>query len=182
MCTQPLVPERCALFQISSQRSHRHVRTHAGAYAPRNSDPAEPQLQQAGSKKRRRSPEKAEEDDVDEEEEAVPLFWRNSSGSGRAQRKGEKHESAAPAVATGDPFEAANVLRKQHRIKVAGGAAPAPLGTFAELRERHAAPPRLLENLGLGGFAEPTPIQRQAIPALLDGRELLAVAPTGRHT
>ena len=29
------------------------------------------------------------------------------------------------------------------------------------------------------GLAEPTPIQRQAIPAMLDGRELLAVAPTG---
>ena len=34
-------------------------------------------------------------------------------------------------------------------------------------------------NLAGAGFTEPTPIQRQAATALLAGRELLAVAPTG---
>ena len=38
---------------------------------------------------------------------------------------------------------------------------------------------RCRSNLAAGGFVEPTPIQRQAITALLAGRELLAVAPTG---
>lgn len=66
------------------------------------------------------------------------------------------------------------------RPQVAGSAPPAPLRSFAELAEpRHGAPRRLLSNLLEGGFHEPTPIQRQAVTALLARRELLAIAPTG---
>ena len=39
--------------------------------------------------------------------------------------------------------------------------------------------PRLLEAIAGLGYEEPTPIQREAIPLLLDGRDLLAEAPTG---
>ena len=39
--------------------------------------------------------------------------------------------------------------------------------------------PRLLATLGELGYEEPTPIQREAIPLLLAGRDLLAEAPTG---
>ena len=39
--------------------------------------------------------------------------------------------------------------------------------------------PRLLGTLGELGYEEPTPIQREAIPLLLAGRDLLAEAPTG---
>ncbi len=38
---------------------------------------------------------------------------------------------------------------------------------------------RLLTTLGDLGYEEPTPIQREAIPPLLEGRDLLAEAPTG---
>nr|CAD1833659.1 unnamed protein product [Ananas comosus var. bracteatus] len=38
---------------------------------------------------------------------------------------------------------------------------------------------KLLQNLSGLGFKEPTPIQRQAIPVLLSGRECFACAPTG---
>lgn len=37
----------------------------------------------------------------------------------------------------------------------------------------------LLRALGTKGYTEPTPIQRQAIPALLEGRDLLGIAQTG---
>ena len=40
-------------------------------------------------------------------------------------------------------------------------------------------PKRLRRNVAACGFLDPTPIQRQAIPLLLAGREVLAVAPTG---
>ncbi|GLT89724.1 hypothetical protein SLE2022_076990 [Rubroshorea leprosula] len=40
-------------------------------------------------------------------------------------------------------------------------------------------PINLLNTLAELGFKEPTPIQRQAIPILLYGRECLACAPTG---
>ncbi|HEX6867530.1 MAG TPA: DEAD/DEAH box helicase [Candidatus Limnocylindrales bacterium] len=38
---------------------------------------------------------------------------------------------------------------------------------------------RLLRTIGALGYEEPTPIQREAIPPLLAGRDLLAEAPTG---
>src|SRR5919112_5778232 len=38
---------------------------------------------------------------------------------------------------------------------------------------------RLLDALTNLGYEEPTPIQREAIPPLLEGRDLLAEAPTG---
>jgi ATP-dependent RNA helicase DeaD len=39
--------------------------------------------------------------------------------------------------------------------------------------------PRLLSTISALGYEEPTPIQREAIPPLLAGRDLLAEAPTG---
>jgi len=47
--------------------------------------------------------------------------------------------------------------------------------TFADLDLR----PELLEALGSLGYEEPTPIQREAIPPLLAGRDLLGQAATG---
>src|SRR5215218_2248523 len=38
---------------------------------------------------------------------------------------------------------------------------------------------RLLNTLGGLGYEEPTPIQLEAIPPLMEGRDLLAEAPTG---
>ena len=38
---------------------------------------------------------------------------------------------------------------------------------------------RLLSAIAALGYEEPTPIQREAIPPLLAGRDLLAEAPTG---
>ena len=83
--------------------------------------------------------------------------------------------------------EAANALRKKYKIRIrdAGGEGrcPPPLSSgFGELAARY--PGRgcgkmLLGRLAEAGFETPTPIQRQAIPALLENRELLAVAPTG---
>ncbi|MDR2857955.1 MAG: DEAD/DEAH box helicase [Novosphingobium sp.] len=37
----------------------------------------------------------------------------------------------------------------------------------------------ILRALGAKGYADPTPIQRQAIPALLEGRDILGIAQTG---
>lgn len=40
-------------------------------------------------------------------------------------------------------------------------------------------PDKLVSNLAGLGFTQPTPVQRQAVTAMLSGREVLAVAPTG---
>lgn len=90
--------------------------------------------------------------------------------------------SAVMTIATNDPNEAANALRKRFRIKVKGGgvAVPPPLRAFSDMEVTTGCPPKLTSTLGNQlGCLTPTPIQRQAVPALLAGLELLAVAPTG---
>ncbi|CAI0395280.1 unnamed protein product [Linum tenue] len=71
------------------------------------------------------------------------------------------------------------ILRKSHYIHVSGNSIPSPLHSFAELSSRYGCDPNLLTNLKELGFKEPTPIQRQAIPVILSGRECFACAPTG---
>ncbi|KAG8374254.1 hypothetical protein BUALT_Bualt11G0112300 [Buddleja alternifolia] len=71
------------------------------------------------------------------------------------------------------------LFRKKHNIHVSGSNIPSPLHSFAELRSRYNCKSYLLRNLTELGFKEPTPIQRQAIPVLLSGRECFACAPTG---
>src|SRR6185503_19816050 len=39
--------------------------------------------------------------------------------------------------------------------------------------------PTLLRTLATLGYEEPTPVQREAIPVLIEGRDVLAEAPTG---
>ena len=53
--------------------------------------------------------------------------------------------------------------------------APDPTPSFASL----SLDPRLLAALVALGYEEPTPIQQQAIPPLLEGRDVLAQAATG---
>ncbi|XP_030477356.1 DEAD-box ATP-dependent RNA helicase 57 [Syzygium oleosum] len=71
------------------------------------------------------------------------------------------------------------ILRKKHSIHVSGSNVPSPLQDFAELRTRFKCKSYLLRNIAELGFKEPTPIQRQAIPVLVSGRECFACAPTG---
>ncbi|XP_013635936.1 PREDICTED: DEAD-box ATP-dependent RNA helicase 57 [Brassica oleracea var. oleracea] len=69
--------------------------------------------------------------------------------------------------------------RKQYNIHVSGNNIPSPLKSFTELASRYGCKKYILRNLAELGFKEPTPIQRQAIPILLSGRECFACAPTG---
>ncbi|XP_057534540.1 DEAD-box ATP-dependent RNA helicase 57 [Amaranthus tricolor] len=71
------------------------------------------------------------------------------------------------------------ILRKEHGIHISGSNVPSPLQSFEELSTRYGCKPYLLRNFAALGYKEPTPIQRQAIPVLLSGRECFASAPTG---
>ncbi|KAI5055385.1 hypothetical protein GOP47_0028906 [Adiantum capillus-veneris] len=75
--------------------------------------------------------------------------------------------------------ESACVLRKKFRVHVSCHNVPAPLSSFQDLGSVYGCQSYLMRNLGLAGFLEPTPVQRQAIPALLSGQECFACAPTG---
>lgn len=76
-------------------------------------------------------------------------------------------------------LEVAVALRKKYGVHVAGENIPPPLENFHELKARYGCKSYLTRNLAELGFKEPTPIQRQAIPVLLSGRECFACAPTG---
>ncbi|KAH1084491.1 hypothetical protein J1N35_024252 [Gossypium stocksii] len=76
-------------------------------------------------------------------------------------------------------LEADSILRKQYNIHVSGNNVASPLKSFTDLSSVYGCESYLLHNFAKLGFKEPTPIQRQAIPVLLSGRECFACAPTG---
>ncbi|XP_047330573.1 DEAD-box ATP-dependent RNA helicase 57 isoform X2 [Impatiens glandulifera] len=71
------------------------------------------------------------------------------------------------------------ILRKKHNIHVSGSNVPSPFQSFSDLKTRYGCKRYLLRNFDELGYKEPTPIQRQAMPVLLSGRECFACAPTG---
>ncbi|XP_065503173.1 probable ATP-dependent RNA helicase DDX52 [Caloenas nicobarica] len=75
--------------------------------------------------------------------------------------------------------EKINRFRNKHRINVQGTDLPDPIATFDQLQKEYKIHPKIIENIQAAGFQVPTPIQMQAIPVMLHGRELLASAPTG---
>ncbi|XP_046825409.1 probable ATP-dependent RNA helicase DDX52 [Vespa crabro] len=75
--------------------------------------------------------------------------------------------------------EQINQFRNQHHISVTGSHVPKSIATFDELLTEYQVSKKLLDNMKECGYEEPTPIQMQAIPVLLQNRQLLACAPTG---
>ncbi|GLH14774.1 ATP-dependent RNA helicase abstrakt [Gryllus bimaculatus] len=69
-------------------------------------------------------------------------------------------------------------LRKKHRITVVGKDVPEPVEAFEQLKD-YGISPELIQRLHECNYAVPTPIQMQAIPLMLQGRQILACAPTG---
>ncbi|PFH33814.1 DEAD/DEAH box helicase domain-containing protein [Besnoitia besnoiti] len=69
-----------------------------------------------------------------------------------------------------------DALRKTHgNIKVRGKQCPRPVTTFFQC----GLPDKIVKYLTLRGISEPFPIQMQAIPCLMCGRDVIAVAETG---
>jgi ATP-dependent RNA helicase DDX52/ROK1 len=56
---------------------------------------------------------------------------------------------------------------------------PEPVETFEQLSERYNLSDDLLQNVRKAGYSEPTAIQMQAIPAMMEGHQVMACAPTG---
>jgi len=91
-------------------------------------------------------------------------------------------------------------FRRKLKIKATGSDIPDPIDTFdirsmvslatkghgdrktenkKRIEEYFSVGKLLLRNIELSQYKEPTPVQMQAIPALLSGRDVLACAPTG---
>ena len=168
----------------------------AGEDADRDGASSKKRAKAAAAKRARRDGSLARDgSDDDEDDGAIDVFGggkfssaakkkkfaaaRDADGTNRALA--DAASALAPAARSRQE-EAANVLRKTHKIRVqgAGVSCPAPLDSFAELAARYdGAGKALMRRLAEAGFDQPTPIQRQAIPILLEANELLAIAPTG---
>lgn len=71
-----------------------------------------------------------------------------------------------------------NQFRNAHRIRVTGEDVPEPVDSWERLQGAFGVPENLVSAIRTR-YAAPTPIQMQAIPCLLEKRDLLACAPTG---
>ncbi|KAG0258123.1 RNA-dependent ATPase rok1 [Actinomortierella ambigua] len=70
-------------------------------------------------------------------------------------------------------------FRSQLKIRVYGTDIPNPFKSFEGLGKQYQLASYLQHNITEAGFKKPTPIQMQAIPVILHGRDLMAMAPTG---
>ncbi|KAJ8532866.1 hypothetical protein K7X08_015755 [Anisodus acutangulus] len=131
-----------------------------------------------GKKRKRKRKEKGT---VSDSVEGFPVF---KSSKLKKEVANEENDQSVNELVEGKKeyyrqLERDIVFRKMHNIHVSGSNIPSPLHSFEELRSRYRCRSYLLRNLAELGFKEPTPIQRQAIPVLLSGRECFASAPTG---
>ena len=85
-------------------------------------------------------------------------------------------DQGCPRVLTSERDDA---VRKYYRIKVKGDTVPPPLTSWHHFSSLFQVPQGLVSRCIKEGFTQPTPIQRQAIPALMSNRDVFACAPTG---
>lgn len=84
----------------------------------------------------------------------------------------------APPESLDTPKDVAD-FRKHHRIRVYGSDVPDPVRSFQDLFDRFEVKKYLRHNIEAAKFADPSPIQMQAMTISLHGREVVACAPTG---
>jgi len=65
------------------------------------------------------------------------------------------------------------------QIRVKGPGVVAPVATFKDMPINTDLKPKILVNIENSSWKEPTPIQMQVIPVMLNGRDVLATALTG---
>ncbi|KAM7398023.1 hypothetical protein PAMA_006071 [Pampus argenteus] len=129
--------------------------------------------------KRKHVEVEAESGDLQKNTEGNGITWTSSSDRKIQNLPGEGKEQSSLKRLKHLHQEKVNRIRSQHRINVHGCDVPDPMCTFEELQSEYRLNPRVLQNLKDAGLNSPTPIQMQAIPLMIHGRELLASAPTG---
>ncbi|CAG0914064.1 unnamed protein product [Notodromas monacha] len=99
------------------------------------------------------------------------------------ERKKKKKRARTKSEDEKDLFaedaERVNRIRNENRIHVNGTDVPPPIQSFTQLVSEYGMKDVLIKNAADVGYHVPTPIQMQAIPLMLQRRELLASAPTG---
>lgn len=75
--------------------------------------------------------------------------------------------------------EELNRVRNKYHIHAKGSDIPPPLMNFQELADVYHVSEKIINNVIAQGYSEPSGIQRQAMPLMLQGRDTMACAPTG---
>ncbi|CAH1232663.1 DDX52 [Branchiostoma lanceolatum] len=130
------------------------------------------------SKKGKKRKQKGElEADSDDSEDSLQLLG-DIKASEKKKKKRKKKDMTVDKVEQIEQ-EKLSEFRNKKRIHVQGADIPAPVTSFQELQGVYGIHAQILNNLQGLGYDEPTPIQMQAIPLMLQRREILACAPTG---
>lgn len=80
-----------------------------------------------------------------------------------------------PEISKMTPDEVSELRKQYENIRIRGKGCPRPIKSFAQ----SGLPPIILEKLKSLKFEKPTPIQAQAIPAIMSGRDIIGIAKTG---
>ena len=113
-------------------------------------------------------------DDSDSEDSSpIRLLSSDSVPRSKKKRKLTKQSDPSPDLSAS--------LRKQYKIHIKSSDIPAPHDSFQSLNDCYSSQMSscLLDNLIRSGFFSPTPVQMQAVPLLMQGRDVLCCAPTG---
>lgn len=181
----PIAGAQAAVTAAKALRAQNNNSSTASASSSRDS-----MVSSRSSRKRSRAAIKGSdsESSSDSEPEMLAGFGGGlgRDGEGEKRRKRQGSLKSGSSVGGGEVDEEVATLRKRNRIFVAkpgGGCVgdiPTPLmGDFVEGHPGAALPPALLVAAAAAGWITPTPIQRQAIPALVQGSSVLGIAPTG---
>ncbi|CAG9561605.1 unnamed protein product [Danaus chrysippus] len=116
-----------------------------------------------------------------EDEDSDPELQVIEGDEGKTKRKEKKKKSklTPEELKKKLELEEQNHFRNEHGIKAVGRHIPNALRDFNELITKYNISRSMVEVLLQCGYSEPTPIQRQAIPCLLENRQIVACAPTG---
>nr|XP_035960699.1 probable ATP-dependent RNA helicase DDX52 isoform X2 [Halichoerus grypus] len=117
--------------------------------------------------------------EITSHEEGSTIQWISSVEAKIEDKKIKRENKLTSGKLENLRKEKINFFRNKHKIHVQGTDLPDPIATFQQLDQEYKINSRLLQNILDAGFQMPTPIQMQAIPVMLHGRELLASAPTG---
>lgn len=80
-----------------------------------------------------------------------------------------------PEISKMTPEDVKRLRKKYDNIKIRGKGCPRPIKNFAQ----SGLPPSLLDRMKKLKFEKPTPIQAQAIPSIMMGRDIIGIAKTG---
>jgi len=126
--------------------------------------------------------EPVKSDKSDEDDRETTEFRLLAGGSGSQPKRKKSKAGKAPSskeLELQRASDEANETRRQYGISVLGKKVPPPVPSFEALTRDFKLLPRLQQNLLARNFDQPTPIQMQALPVLLQRRALMACAPTG---